>query len=136
MHDIITRPGVAPLPGTRTRITVTTTAERTIVTIAGELDMAVTGRFAAQLDEELSLTPRALIIDLTRLGFCAARGLTVVLDAVATAHAAGIPVAVVADGRPVLRPVRALGLERALPLHRSLTDAQEWLGIAVFAKEQ
>jgi anti-anti-sigma factor len=136
MHDISTRPGVAPLLGPRARITVTTTAERTTVAVTGELDLAVTGRLAAQLDEELGLAPRSLVIDLTRLGFCAARGLTVVLEAVATAHAAGIPVAVVADSRPVLRPVRALGLDRALPLHRSLADAHEWLAIAVFAKEQ
>jgi hypothetical protein len=86
MHDISTRPGVAPLLEPRARITVTATAESTVVAVAGELDLAVTGRLAAQLDEELGLAPRSLVIDLTRLAFCAARGLTVVLEAVAIAR--------------------------------------------------
>jgi hypothetical protein len=48
-----------------------------------------------------------------------------VLDAVAEARAARIPVAVVADGRAVLRPVEALGLEDVLPLYRTLADAED-----------
>jgi anti-anti-sigma factor len=125
MHDTITRPGTALLPVAPARMSITTTAERAIVAVTGELDLAVTDRLAARLGEELDLAPRALVIDLTQLAFCSARGLSVVLDAVAAARAAGIPVAVVADGRAVLRPVRALGLEDVLPLYRTLADAKE-----------
>ncbi|WP_284743832.1 STAS domain-containing protein [Amycolatopsis sp. RTGN1] len=125
MHDTITRPGVAFLLGAPPRIAITTTAERAVVAVTGELDLSATGRLAALLGEELDLAPRALVIDLTHLTFCSARGLGVVLDAVAEARATGIPVAVVADGRAVLRPVEALGLEDVLPLYRTLADAED-----------
>lgn len=126
MHDtIIIRPGIALLLSAPPRVAITATAERTIVTVTGELDLAVTDRLAARLGEELDLAPRALVIDLTRLAFCSARGLGVVLDAVAAARASGIPVAVAAGGRAVLRPVEALGLEDLLPLYRTLADAKE-----------
>jgi anti-anti-sigma factor len=125
MLDTNTRPGIALLLAAPARMAITTTAERTIVAVTGELDLPVTDRLAARLGEELDLAPRALVIDLTHLAFCSARGLSVVLDAVAAARARGIPVAVVAAGRAVLRPVRALGLEDALPLYRTLADAEE-----------
>lgn len=125
MHDTITRPGIALLAGLPSRTAITTTAERTVVAVTGELDLARTGRLASLLGEELDLAPRALVIDLTGLAFCSARGLGVVLDAVSAARAAGVGVAVVAEGRAVLRPVKALGLEDALPLHRTLADATE-----------
>ncbi|WP_329056107.1 STAS domain-containing protein [Amycolatopsis sp. NBC_01488] len=124
MHDTTIRPGVALLLGAPPRITITATAERTVVAVTGELDLAVTGRLAARLGEELDLAPRALVIDLSDLTFCSARGLGVLLDAVA----ADIPVAVVADGRAVLRPVEALELEDVLPLFRTLAEAEDWLG--------
>lgn len=123
MHDTITRPGIALLADAPSRTAITTTAERTVVAVTGELDLARTGRLASLLGEELDLAPRALVIDLTGLAFCSARGLGVVLDAVSAARAAGVGVAVVAAGRAVLRPIKALGLEDALPLHRTLPDA-------------
>ncbi|MEV4149301.1 STAS domain-containing protein [Amycolatopsis sp. NPDC049691] len=127
MHDTITRPGVALLAGIPARTAITTTAERTVVAVSGELDLARTDRLASLLGEELDLAPRALVVDLTGLTFCSARGLGVVLDAVSAARAAGVPVAVVAEGRAVLRPVRALGLEDELPLHRTLAEAEDRL---------
>ncbi len=123
MQATIIRPGIALLANTPSRTAITTTAERTVVAVTGELDLAWTDRLAALLGEELDLAPRALVIDLTGLAFCSARGLGVVLDAVSAARAAGVPVAVVAEGRAVLRPVQVLGLEDELPLHRTLADA-------------
>ncbi|MGK3204411.1 STAS domain-containing protein [Amycolatopsis sp. MEPSY49] len=123
MQATTIRPGIALLAAAPSRTAITTTAERTVVTVSGELDLARTDRLAALLREELDLAPRALVIDLTGLAFCSARGLGVVLDAVSAARAAGVPVAVVAGGRAVLRPVEALGLEDDLPLHRTLADA-------------
>ncbi|MEU8639937.1 STAS domain-containing protein [Amycolatopsis sp. NPDC048633] len=125
MHDTITRPGTTLLLGAPPRMSITATAERTIVAVTGELDLAVTDRLAARLVDELDLAPRALVIDLTQLAFCSARGLGVVLDAVAAARVRQIPVAVLAEGREVVRPVQALGLEDVLPLYRTLADAEE-----------
>jgi anti-anti-sigma factor len=129
-HHTSTRPGARRWSGTSAWIAVTATAEHTAVAVAGALEMPVTDRLAAQLKEELSHLPRALIVDLTRVGFCSARGLDVLLEVVAAARAAGIPIAVVADGRAVRRPVQLLQLEHVLPLHRTLADAEDRLTIA------
>ncbi|SEF37436.1 anti-anti-sigma factor [Amycolatopsis pretoriensis] len=123
MQATLLRPGIALLANAPAGTAITTTAERTVVTVTGELDLARTGHLASLLGEELELAPRALVIDLTGLTFCSARGLGVVLDAVSAARAAGVPVAVVAESRAVLRPVRVLGLEAELPLHRTLAEA-------------
>ncbi|MFJ7216042.1 STAS domain-containing protein [Amycolatopsis sp. NPDC098790] len=123
MQATITRPGIALLTSAPSRTAITATAERTVVTVTGDLDLARTDRLASLLCEELDLAPRALVIDLTGLAFCSARGLGVLLEAVSVARAADVPVAVVAEGRAVLRPVRVLGLEDALPLHRTLAEA-------------
>jgi anti-sigma B factor antagonist len=127
MEATIIRPGIALLANAPSSTAITTTAERTTVAVTGELDLARTDHLASLLGEELELAPRALVIDLTGLAFCSARGLGVVLDAVSAARAAGVPVAVVAESRAVLSPVRALGLEAELPLHRTLAEAENRL---------
>ncbi|WP_329056179.1 STAS domain-containing protein [Amycolatopsis sp. NBC_01488] len=108
-------------------LTITATAEHTLLTVAGELDTATVGRFSARVDEELHLGPVALIIDLTGTSFCAASALRALLRAVARGRATGVHIAIVADHSAVVRPVRALGL--SLPLHRRLPDALDWLNI-------
>jgi anti-anti-sigma regulatory factor len=40
-------------------------AEQTVVAVTGEIDVSVTDRLRERLGEELSLNPRALIVDLT-----------------------------------------------------------------------
>lgn len=109
--------------------TVTKTAETTVVAVSGEIDLAVAGRFAALIDQELRLRPRALLIDATGLTFCAARGLTVLLDATSDALIAGVPFAICGRCRPLLRPIELLGLDHALPLHSSTADALAWLAV-------
>ncbi|MGW5722008.1 STAS domain-containing protein [Amycolatopsis sp. NPDC003865] len=123
MQATVIRPGIALLANAPSRTAITTTADRTVVAVTGDLDLARTDHLASLLGEELELAPRALVIDLTGLDFCSARGLGVVLDAVSAARAAGVPVAVVAGNRAVLRPVQALGLADELPLHRTLAEA-------------
>jgi anti-sigma B factor antagonist len=122
-----------PRPDTRRRplinIVVTTTAEQTVVAVTGEIDVSVTDRLRERLGEELSLNPRALIVDLTGIRFCCARGLTVLLDTLAAASLRDIPIAVAADGRAVRRLVQLLQLHQVLPLHRNRADAEDWLAI-------
>lgn len=120
----------APRPSSpRLTTVVTTTAETTLVGVTGEIDAATTEQLSARLAEELALDPPALIVDLGGVVFCSARGLAVLLGTSTDAHAAGIPCAIVARHPAVLRPVRALRLERVLQVHASVADAQEWLAI-------
>ena len=108
---------------------VTATAEATIVTVRGDVDLAVLGRLRSRLGEELDLAPRALVLDLTGVGFCGSGGITELLVAASEAHVSGVPFAIAADRRPVLRPVRLLGLEQVLPIHRNVDAALDWLAV-------
>ncbi len=109
--------------------TVTRTAETSVIIAVGDLDLTVTGDLAALLGQEVGLRPRALVLDASAVSFCAARGVTVLLDAVADAEVAGVPFAVVGRQQALLRPITVLGLEQVLPLHHSAADAVAWLAL-------
>lgn len=115
--------------GHRTHLTVTTTADVTTVTVTGDLDLSTTPRLQDRLDDELKLRPAALIIDLDAVGFCSSGGLSTLLEAVTNAHARGIPCAIIATRRAVVRPVKLLQLDRVLPVHADRTEAETWLAL-------
>ncbi|QRP49730.1 STAS domain-containing protein [Amycolatopsis sp. FDAARGOS 1241] len=110
-------------------VLVITTAEASMVTVRGDVDLTITGRLAAQLAEELDLAPNALIVDLREVTFCSSDGLSTLVGAHEAARAAGVPYTIVTDQHAVLRPIRLLGLDRLLPIHGTLREAQEWLGL-------
>jgi len=105
------------------RILVTATADETVVTVEADLDLRCTAQVRERLAEELSLRPHALIADFTRVTFCSAAGLSVLIETAAAAEAAGIPFVLAASQRAVLRPIRALGLAGVLPVARSAEEA-------------
>lgn len=117
-------------------LSVTRTAEASVVTAAGELDLAVTGRFAALLAEELRRRPAALVCDTSRVEFCSARVLTILIGTVADAAAARVPFAVAGRGRALLRPITALGLQQALPVHHDVAEALHRLAPAPHFSDQ
>ena len=106
-------------------VTVTATAEATTVAIRGEIDLPVLGRLRTRLGEEIDLAPRALVLDLSEVSFCGSGGITELLVAASEAHVSGVPFAIAAAGRAVLRPVRVLGLERLLPIQASAEAASD-----------
>jgi anti-anti-sigma factor len=99
------------------------------VTARGEIDLAVVDRLRSRLAEETELAPRALVLDLSGVTFCSARGITELLVAASEAHVSGVPFAIVAAQRAVLRPVKVLDVERILPIHRSVEEALDWLAV-------
>ncbi|WP_103349721.1 STAS domain-containing protein [Amycolatopsis sp. CA-128772] len=123
------RRDIDAVPLVRTRFTVTTTADAATVAVTGDLDLSSMARLQERLDEELALRPAALIIDLTAVGFCSSGGLSVLVNAVTSAHARGIACAVIANQRAVVRPIKLLSLDRILPIHADRADAQEWLSL-------
>ncbi|UOZ03159.1 STAS domain-containing protein [Amycolatopsis sp. WQ 127309] len=110
-------------------LTVTTTHDSTVVAATGDLDGAVAEHLLGRLADEVALRPRALVIDLSRVAFCSARVLRVLLTTSADAHAAGIPCVLVSDQRAVLRPIAVLGLDHLLQVQPSLAAAREWLAV-------
>jgi anti-anti-sigma factor len=108
---------------------VAVSAEAAVVAAAGELDVSVAGALAGSLGRALVRRPPVLVVDAAAVTFCAARVLTVLVQAAADAHAAGVPFVLVTEQRSVLRPLRALGLERVLPVYRDLAEALSWLAL-------
>ncbi len=106
------------------RITVTSTASATTVATAGDLDLTSTARFQERLADEIHLRPAALILDLTDVTFISSHGLAILLEAVTTAHSHGITCAIIASHHAVLRPIKALRLERVLPVHTDHATAE------------
>ncbi|MEV6828222.1 STAS domain-containing protein [Amycolatopsis sp. NPDC051102] len=123
------RAEVSPAQHVRTHIAVATTTDHATVAVSGEVDLSVTPRLRDLLAEELQLEPAALVVDLSDVSFCSAGGLSVLLDAVTTAHARGIPCAIIATHPAVLRPIRLLQLDRVLPVHHDRADAEDWLSL-------
>lgn len=128
LDQIAAPPCRADVPSAMT-LRVTATAEATVVTVGGEIDLPVLDRLRMRLGDELDLAPRALVLDLTAVAFCGAGGITELLVAASEAHVSGVPFAIAARSRAVLRPIRVLGLEQALPIHESVDAALEWLAV-------
>ncbi|WP_410674966.1 STAS domain-containing protein [Amycolatopsis sp. cmx-4-68] len=101
-----------------------------VVAVFGELDAASTSRLQERLAEAFAARPRAILVEAAEVTFCSAGILSLLLAAADNARTAGIPFAVHTHSRSMLRPVRLLGLEKALPTHGNSADAREWLQTA------
>lgn len=64
-----------------------------------------------------------LVLDFSRVEFLAASGLTVLTDTDARATRDNLAWALVANTRPVLRPLEVLRLVNTLPIHETVPDA-------------
>ncbi|GAB3155380.1 STAS domain-containing protein [Amycolatopsis sp. NPDC004378] len=117
------------MPSPTATFAVTTTADASAVTAAGDLDLTVTGRLETLLDRELRLTPPALVFDASAVTFCGARTLTILLATAAAAEGNAVPFAVVGRHRALLRPITALSLQHVLPLHASTAEALAWFAL-------
>ncbi|MEU8639163.1 STAS domain-containing protein [Amycolatopsis sp. NPDC048633] len=126
-------PSVPPPPGS---LEVLTTAEATVVVAAGDLDLAVTDDLAALLDRLVRQRPAALVFDASAVTFCAARVVTILVDATADAVLNRVPFAVAGRSRSLLRPIAVLGLDRVVPVHRDAAEALAWLAVVPLLTER
>jgi anti-anti-sigma factor len=108
---------------------VTTTADVSVLAVRGDIDLTGSRRLSSRLTEEIGLTPRGLVLDLTGAAHCSARGLAVLLEATEDAHVAGVPFAIAGCATVVRRAIDAVGLDEALPLHPTPAEAVEWLDL-------
>ncbi|WP_410635162.1 STAS domain-containing protein [Amycolatopsis sp. cmx-4-83] len=112
-----------------TTVTITATGEATVLAAVGDLDQHIAERLFARLTAELRKRPKALLVDLTRVGFCSAEALRILLLTTGEAHAAGIPCVIASDQHAVVRPIAALRLEHLLPVYPTLALARERLAL-------
>ncbi|HET6705738.1 STAS domain-containing protein [Amycolatopsis sp.] len=108
-------------------VRVRTVPEAVVVAAAGDLDLATAPVLRTRARAALAGRPGALIVDLGAVTYCGSAGLQVIAELVASSSAAGLPLAVVADGRPVLRSLQVTRLDAAVALHPTVVRARAWL---------
>ena len=97
--------------------------DATVLTVRGEVDMLTSTLLRDRLLQHVREDVGHVIVDLTGVGFLAAAGLTVLVDARQTAVAAGITLCLVASTRPVLLPLTITGLDGVFGISPNLTHA-------------
>lgn len=110
-----------PLADTMTT-TVAAQDGATVLTVAGEVDLATAPALESSIEAILNGKPAALIIDLSAVSFLASAGMAVL---VATHQRAGesTAIAVVADGPATSRQLRMTNLDQVFAVHSTLEAA-------------
>jgi anti-anti-sigma factor len=93
-----------------------------VLTVSGEVDMLSSPRLAEAIATTLATKPAALIVDLSKVGFLASAGMTVLVTAQAEI-AAPTQFAVVANGPATSRPIKLMGIDSVLALYSTLDAA-------------
>lgn len=108
-------------------ISVTASGTDTVVTVSGEIDLAVSADLRRAMEEELLFTPAALIADLSTVSFCDSSGFTALVQVRTKAEEAGVPFVIVTRERALLRPMSLLGLDAVFTVHPTLDSARDAL---------
>ena len=99
-----------------------------IVTVAGETDIVTASRLRDRLIA-LAAGGRPLVADLDQVSFIDATGLGALAGAARRAADRGVSLHVVCDQPQTRRLFRVTGLDRQIPLARSLAEALRALGV-------
>lgn len=123
-----TNPPPAAEPRRHARAPLTVTARRAppvavVLTVLGDVDMATSPLLRAHLLQHLRDTHQNIVVDLTRVNFFGAAGLTVLVDVREAAVAAGVRLSLVARTRVVLLPLTITGLDREFDISPDLAGA-------------
>lgn len=119
--DVTTSSGDAyPLADTMTT-TVSLRDEATVLTVAGEVDLATAPALENAIDSTLGGKPSALVIDLTEVSFLASAGMAALVGA--HQRAGGTRIAIVADGPATSRQLKMTNLDQVFALHPTLDEA-------------
>ncbi|OBK10985.1 STAS domain-containing protein [Mycobacterium asiaticum] len=97
-----------------------------VLAVSGEVDMLSAPQLAEAITTALAVKPAALIVDLSKVEFLASAGLSVLVNG----QAEVVPptkFAVVADGPATSRPIKLMGIDSLLSLHRTLDNALSWI---------
>ena len=94
-----------------------------VITVTGDVDMATDNAISAEIGDQFAMRPRALIIDLTEVTFLGLAGVTLLVAAATMAQRCGVRLAVVTNGRAVLRVLELTNVSQLLDLHPAVPDA-------------
>lgn len=93
-----------------------------VLTVSGEVDMLSAPQLADAIQTAVATNPAALIVDLSKVGFLASAGMTVLVTAQADVEPP-TKFAVVANGSATSRPIKLMGIDSVLALYSSLDGA-------------
>ncbi|PFX03110.1 Anti-sigma-F factor antagonist RsfB [Nocardia farcinica] len=99
----------------------------TVLTVAGEVDLATAPALENAIEGVLGEKPAALIIDLTRVSFLASAGMAALVAAHQRAGAA-TTIVVVADGPATSRQLKMTSLDQVFALYSTLDAALAAVG--------
>ncbi|MDJ0396720.1 STAS domain-containing protein [Rhodococcus sp. G-MC3] len=85
-----------------------------VVIACGEVDIMTAAVLGDGIEAALSMSPAAVIVDLSEVGFLASVGMSVLISARRRARS-NVAVIVVADGPHTRRPMELVGLSAATP---------------------
>jgi anti-sigma B factor antagonist len=98
-------------------------SDAALLVAAGEVDTLTAPRLEAAVDELLGTGADVLVADLTGVTFLASSGLAVLIRAAHLASSEGRRLRLVAEGRPVLRPLQITGTDELFDLHTDRATA-------------
>jgi anti-anti-sigma factor len=94
-----------------------------IVTVSGELDVALSVKLAPRLTEAIRSPARAVVIDLEAVSLVDSSGIALLLDAYRRLDQAGRQLAIACPMGAPRRAFEVTALDRQLPMHDSRADA-------------
>ena len=98
-------------------------AEAVLITLAGEFDLSCEEGFHAELDRVSAWRPSAVIVDLHEVTFIDSRALSMLLSLDRASRQEGFALTLVRAQGQVQRALTITGLDRLLPLDRTLQAA-------------
>ena len=106
------------------RISVTSGAAYTLITLAGECDLHTGRQLRDVLTSEVSRGAQRMILDLSGLSFMDSTGMQVLLSVRTVLTVRGGSMALVAPQPVVARILELTGADQYIPVYGSLEDAQ------------
>ena len=98
-------------------------AGSSVIRLSGEIDMLTTPALRAKVNEELQGGPSVLVLDMLSVEFLGSSGLALLVEALDESRSRDVSLRLVANSRPVSRPLQATGLTDLFALYPSVEDA-------------
>ncbi|MEJ2870743.1 STAS domain-containing protein [Actinomycetospora sp. OC33-EN08] len=97
--------------------------ETSVIRLSGEIDMLTTPALRAKVTEELAAGLSVLVLDMLAVEFLGSSGLALLVEALDESRNRGVALRLVADSRPVSRPLQATGLTDLFEIHSTVEGA-------------
>ena len=109
-------------PDTAVDVQTSWTDDVAVLSIRGVVDVLTAPLLSQAIDQVLPRNPAGLVVDMSAVDFLASAGMMVLISArnrLATAQR----LVVVADGPATSRPMKLIGIDSIIGLHKTLDDA-------------